>query len=195
MKAIRLVLLAATALVLVHAPARAQSSRPWHIGFGGGASVPAGDLQDALKSGYNGQGFVSFGSARMPIGGRFAVNYQSFDLKNTTGVGATGPTTGTVLAGLANVTYGFNVGPLKPYLLAGVGAFDLGSSGGSGGSSSKTHFGINAGAGLELKLGGIKGFVEGRFENVFTDEGLAAGASSAKDFAAQIIPVTFGVIF
>jgi len=184
------------ALSLAHAPAHAQLGRLWHIGFGGGVSVPAGDLKDALKDGVHGQAFLGFGPFSSPFGGRIAVNYQRFDLKSLEG-SATSPSTGsgTVLSGLANMMYGINVGPIHPYLTAGLGAFDLTASPDGGSSSSKVHFGVDGGAGLQVRLGRIEGFVEGRYENLFTDKGLDPNATSAKSFAAQIIPITFGITY
>src|SRR5205814_2971070 len=99
----------------------------------------------------------------------------------------------TVLSGLGNVTMGFPIGPIRPYVLAGLGAFSLKTDDTSGGSTSKTQFGIDGGAGVALKLGPISAFVEGRMENIYTDKGLSSAIGSAKEFKTQIIPVTFGI--
>lgn len=175
--------------------AQVAHARMWHVGIGGGMSVPAGDFKDALKNGVHGQGFFDY---TLPGGfaGRAALNYQRFDIKSLSG-SASQPTTGTssVLSGLANLSYGLNLKMARPYITAGLGAFQLQSSPSGGSSHSDVHFGVNGGAGVQVKLGSIQGFVEGRYENLFTDKGLDPNASNSKSFAAQLIPITFGVMF
>ena len=196
---IRRLALALLLFGLVPATAFAQGSRLWHVGFGGGVSVPAGDFKDVLKTGAHGRAFVGIGPASSNFGTRLAVNYQHFDLKGLPVVSGAPTTTsngsGNIVSGLANLTYGINFGILRPYLTAGLGAFDVMSKPESGSSTSDVKFGVNGGAGVSFKLGQIRGFVEGRYENLFTDKGLDANATNSKDFAAQVIPVTFGVMF
>jgi hypothetical protein len=192
-----LALASALALAIVTPTAAFALGGMLHPGFGGGISVPAGDLKDALKNGVHGTAFLGIGNGG-PLGARIAIDYQHFNAKDipvvSGGPASTEPGgTGSILAGLANISYGIKLGMLRPYLTAGLGAFDLGSDPSTGSSSSKTHFGINGGAGLGFKLGPVNAFVEGRYDNLFTDKGLDANASSAKDFAAQVIPITFGV--
>lgn len=173
------------------------AGRIWHVGFGGGASVPVSDAKDAFKNGVHGQGWVSLAPHLLPISVRATFGYEKLDIKAASGVGGTysGTPTGTVLSGLGNITYGFPLGPVKPYLLAGVGAFNLEADDGAGGSTSKTQFGINGGVGVELKLGQISAYLEGRMENIYTDKGLNAALGNPTDFKTQIIPVTFGISY
>jgi len=180
-------------LLSTHAPARAD--RPWHVGFGGGASVPAGDLKDAFQNGYHGQAFVQFGALETPFGARIALNYQHFDLKSlAASPQAPSSGTGSVMSGLLNLSYGIRLAMIRPYVTAGLGAFQLGASPSGGSSSSKVHFGIDGGAGVQARVAAIHLFVEGRYENLFTDKGLDPNAASSKSFAAQVIPITFGVM-
>ena len=207
---------AATALLLLASlltPARADAqrssaggagSRPITIGIGGGASVPTtGSVKDALKTGVNWHGFVGF----RPIAGlpmlRLAGDYQKFDFKkqptvSTQPVG--GATTATVveqdaetkvLGGLANIGVDLLHGPVRPYILAGVGAFNVKTevSGSQNLSESKTHFGIDGGAGLAVNIGRIAAFVEGRVQNVYTEKGYIDTKT------ITTVPVTFGLQF
>jgi opacity protein-like surface antigen len=197
----RLVLCAALVAVASIAPlASAQVpgvGRMVHFGVGGGVSVPVSDAKDAFKSGGHVKGWVSFKPPALPFGIRGALGYEKMDLKSVaTTYAGTAPTgTGTVISGLGDVTFGFPIGPIKPYILAGLGAFNLKADDGSGTSTSKTQFGINGGVGLELHLGQISAFVEGRMENIYTDQGLSAALGSAEKFKTQIIPVTFGISY
>ncbi|HET7458770.1 MAG TPA: outer membrane beta-barrel protein [Gemmatimonadaceae bacterium] len=209
---------AATALLLLASlltPARADAqrssaggagTRPITIGIGGGASVPTtGSVKDALKTGVNWHGFVGF----RPIMGmpmlRLAADYQKFDFKKdaliaaaTGGATTTATTTVTdaqtkVLGGLANLGFDLLHGPVRPYVLAGVGAFNVKTEGddatGQSFSRSKTQFGIDGGAGIAVNIGPIAAFVEGRVQNVYTDK----GAIDTKTITT--VPVTFGVQF
>lgn len=162
------------------------------VGFGGGVSVPVSDAKDALKNGFNGQGYLLF---RLPGGlPAFRVNlsYQKFDFKDIVlQPGQSGDS--QVLGG----TGGFSLsllrsGPVRPYIAAGLGAFNVRNTIETASVSSKasaTKFGIDGGAGLALKLGRIDGFIEARIQNVYTDEGVIDKKS------VQFVPVTFGLVF
>jgi opacity protein-like surface antigen len=199
---------AALALVAPTAGAQRYSrgveSHRFTVGVGGGASVPTtGSVRDALKTGVNWHGFVGF----RPVAGlpmlRIAGDYQKFDFKkqptfSTQPVG--GATTATVveqdaetkvLGGLANIGVDLLHGPVRPYVLAGVGAFNVKTevSGSQSLSESKTHFGIDGGAGLAVNIGRIAAFVEGRVQNVYTERGYIDTKS------ITTVPVTFGLQF
>lgn len=181
-------------------PARAQlpGRSPDHhllrIGFGGGASVPTSRAADAFKTGVNGEGFllVDLGLGLPAL--RFNLAYQRFDYKDALLNGGSGQS--TTLSGVGGLTLPlFHLGPLHPYLTAGVGAFDLedsftaAASAGAAPSTSSIRFGVDGGGGLGLKLGRLEAFVEGRVQNIYTDE----GAIDAKSI--QSIPVSFGILF
>jgi opacity protein-like surface antigen len=176
------------------------SSRIWHVGFAGGASVPVGDAKDALKNGFHGQGFFSIDTPSLPIGLKASLNYSHFDLKPPAtppapGTEVTG--TGSILSGLANAQVHLLPGPIRPYITAGVGAFDVGPETTTGGvetQDSKVHFGINGGAGLDFRLGAIRGFVEGRLDDIFTEKGLNQSLSG-DNIKTQVVPVSVGLIF
>ena len=122
---------------------------------------------------------------------RINLGYEKFDLKDAILGGATGES--TILSGVAALSFNlFQLGPVRPYVVAGLGAFnikDVLESAGGEAETSSTHFGIDGGAGLALRIGRIEGFIEGRVQNVYTE----AGVVDAKNIRA--IPVTFGILF
>jgi len=189
--------LAVVTLFVMHAPASGQGigGPEYHrirVGFGGGMSVPTSHAADALKNGINGQGYVLFDPGiGFPL--RFNVGYQKFDYK-AGGFGANSSTgSSKILSGVAGLSVDlFRAGPVRPYLTAGLGAFNVKdeiATAGATASASTTKFGIDGGGGLALKLGRLEAFVEGRVQNVYTDHGAVAAKS------IRSIPVTFGVLF
>ncbi len=199
----------AAALILFALPAavRAQSTdaargdRPIQIGFGGGVAVPReGASMRDLEAGMQGQGFVL---VRLPAGLpplRFNVDYarQKFSRPTTVRPGAvltdTAAAERTALAGVAGMRLDLLHGPVRPYVVAGVGAFSVKDAidVANGGTQdfSKVNFGVDGGAGLALRLGPISGFVEARLQNVYTKQ---QGLIDTKSI--QSIPVTFGLVF
>jgi hypothetical protein len=163
---------------------------PIQIGIGGGVSVPVSDAGDVFKSGWHATGIVRLNMPGIPVDLGAALGYQRFKL-DPEAVGFGG--TSQVLSGLGNVTLTLPVpGPIKPYVTAGLGAFNTKiESDSTGASHSKTNFGIDGGVGVKFKLLMLNGFIEGKIQNVFTDEGF--NAEVAEKFEEQIIPVTFGI--
>ena len=167
---------------------------PVELGIGGGASVPASDAKDALKSGWHASGIVRLNLPMMPFGlqGNFSYHHFTLDQQN---VGFAG--TGRILAGTADARFGLPIpGPIKPYLLAGVGTYNIKADpdqAGATASKSSTKFGINGGGGVTIHFPGlpVNAFVEGKIENIYTDQGLNSAVT--QDFKTQIIPVTFGI--
>jgi opacity protein-like surface antigen len=182
----------AASLAVWAGAASAIVPKPFQIGFGGGVSVPVSDAKDALKTGWHGTGILRLNMPGLPLDLRGAFSYSRFEL-DPASAGYDG--TGRLLSGLANVTYTLPFpGPLKPYLTAGLGAFNLKANPDSAGVSSpdsKTHFGIDGGVGLQFGLMGVHGFIEGKLQNIYTDEGFSSAVT--KDIKTQIIPVTFGI--
>jgi len=202
----------ATAAFTAASPAGAQmrmgsqgSGRPISFAFGGGASVPIGTYKDALKAGWNGQGSVIFTFAGFPLALRADLNYSKFtfkeDLPFTPG-GSTGTITTTdditqqIFGGLANITIPINIGPISPYITAGLAGFNIKttlSNAVSGAEDeSDTKFAINGGAGLSMRLLGASAFIEAKINNVYTDKQFI---SNKELKALQFVPVTFGFVF
>lgn len=196
--------------VLLTTPALAQTAAPmpsggapgtkmWTFGVGGGVAVPVSDVKDALNNGFNG---LAYARVQVPIVGMsFGVNvtFQSLDLKDATvstgGSGSPVPVTGTssMLGGLGDMRYDLMRGPIRPYITLGLGVYNLKtdySATGVSGSESGTHFGVNGGAGVAIRIGPVSGFVQGHIDNVYTDTG---GLIDTK--TVQVVPVTLGLEF
>lgn len=176
----------ALSLTVLYAASASAMGRPFQIGFGGGVSVPVSDAKSAFDNGFHGKAMIQFKPPVLPFSVGASFGYEKFDLKSLA-PGSTG--TGRILSALGNVNYEFPAGPIKPYVTAGLGAYNLNSSVDGVSGSSQTKFGIDGGLGVKFGLGGISAFAEGRIENIFTDQGLNQSANT------QVIPVTFGVFF
>jgi opacity protein-like surface antigen len=179
------------------------SRRPVSVAFGGGASVPIGNYKDVLKAGWNGQGSLIFNLPGVPIALRADLNYNKFVFENnvpfSTGGGTVATTddiTQQILGGLANITIPFNMGPISPYVTAGLAGFNiktkLGDAFPGAEDESDTRFAVNGGAGLSMRLMGVSAFIEAKINNVYTDKKLISN-KELKDL--QFIPVTFGFVF
>ncbi len=198
--AVALGVLAGTSTGRAQRPYESGSTRPISIGFGGGVSVPVSDYKESFKNGFNGQGFIRFNLPGVPIAPRIDVTFQRLDWREgqfEVGDPRRFITGGNsqILGGLANLTYGLGAGPIRPYILAGLGAYNVKTeleSGSSTPSDSRTKFGINGGAGITFRLGAISAYVEGRIDNIYTSEDQDVGANLK---SVKVIPVTFGVVF
>jgi opacity protein-like surface antigen len=182
------------------------SGRPISFAFGGGASVPIGTYKDALKAGWNGQGSLIFNLPGFPIALRTDLNYNKFTFKKDLPFSPGGAGGGTIttsddltqqiIGGLANITIPIPMGPISPYITAGVAGFNIKTKFGDVASGaedeSDTKFAVNGGAGISMKLLGASAFIEAKLNNVYTDKKLI---SNKELKALQFVPVTFGFVF
>ncbi len=198
--------IASPVALLAQDPAAAASTsssrRPIRIGFGGGVVVPReGASARSLKQGAHGQGFVVF-----PLPGglpalRANVDFSRMQLQPgplppvVSGNGITAPTSEetvrTMLAGVASLKFDLLRGPVRPYVLAGVGGFrfqDEKQNGLTDDARTQVDFGVEGGAGLSIRLGPIDAFAETRLQNVFTKQKGLIDTRSVRAF-----PVTFGI--
>lgn len=193
---------AALSLTVLASPARAQmeggamgpSNRFISVGLGGGVLVPVSDAKSAFDKGFVGQGFVRLNLPVLPIAPRIDFTFSKFDLASAKIANPNLTGTGRMLAGMANLQFVLIPrGPIRPYIVAGVGAYNLKTEitgGATESSQSDTQFGVNGGGGVLFKLGSlISAFVEGRVENVYSKEGFVTADQ------IQVVPVTFGVVF
>ena len=161
-------LLAAAALPLCTLRAIAQRRQPiLSVGFGGGAIVPVGKAQDDFKNGYTGQGFLLVHLGPLPAI-RINLSFQKFDYKEALGIPSNAHT--NVLSGTGGLQISLLPGPVRPYITAGIGAFNIqnvaDSAGGVSTLQSKIHFGVDGGAGLAVSFGRVSAFGEGRVQNI-----------------------------
>lgn len=209
-------LISMLALSVASVPAAAQYAAPkgaklyhFSIGLAGGVTVPTGNSDTPLKTGYNGQAYVLIQPLRFLPAIRFNVGYTRSTYKDSTGFSSGASVPGyfgrnqEVLSGVGGLNLNlFHIGPVTPYITAGVGAFDVrttvdtaqtqdpgGGSTTSGRTQSTINFGIDAGGGLALALGRVSAFVEARVQNVYTNGG--GLIKSSKHIMA--VPVSFGL--
>lgn len=196
-------LLLAVAAATIALPAMAAAQLPMgggmpgrrliRVGFGGGLSVPTSHAADALDNGINGQAYLLIDTGFLPPF-RLNLGYQKFDYKQAIlGGAATGES--SILSGVAGLSIDlFRIGPLRPYITAGLGAFRISDELDTGAGTvtdpePTVRFGIDGGAGLAIRIGPLEGFIEGRIQNVYTE----AGVIDTKTIRS--IPVTFGLLF
>jgi opacity protein-like surface antigen len=165
--------------------AQAQGT-PVQFSVGGGVDLPLGDFDDAAKLGFHGLVGVSYAPAEWKgFGIQGDGNFSRFSDDTDLDINF------QMIYGTANALYKFQTAEttrFKPYLIGGIGVYNLDVKGDDvpTGVDSETKFGINAGAGFDIGIGGGSAalFLEGRFHNVFTE-----------DESTQFIPFTVGVRF
>jgi opacity protein-like surface antigen len=174
------------------------SPRRLQIGIGGGAVVPRTNAraQDVL-TGATGQAYLLLrlapGFPALRIGADFA-RMKFGEAQSGFSQAALG-TTRTQLGGIASLRFDLLPGPVRPYILAGVGGFNIRDAIDSTGKANAATFtttkiGVDGGAGLSFRMGRISGFLETRIQNVYTKE---QGLINTKSI--QAFPITFGLIF
>jgi len=160
---------------------RAQGAE---FSLGGGVDLPLGDFNDAAKTGFHGLAGVSVMPANWPVGIQVDGNYSRFNDDTPLDVKY------QLIYGTANLVYKFKTAEesrFHPYLIGGGGVYNFKAKGDdiiTGADASQTKFGINAGAGFDIKAGSAGVFVEGRFHDVFTSVN-----------NTTFIPITIGVRF
>ena len=167
---------ATLALGAVAAPAVAQdaaATKAFQFGVQGGLALP---MEDGFDMGFIVAGTMSMRPASLPVGLRFDVGYSRFGTE-VEDVNA------SVIHGMASAVYDFKTAStLRPYVLGGLGIYRTEVNvdtpfGDYDGSS--TDLGLHAGGGINLQLGGLDSYVEGRF------------TFGEMDF----VPIVFGIRF
>jgi hypothetical protein len=154
---------ALTAGLLAISPLHGQSAE---FSLGGGLGIPLGTYDDVVKMGWHGTTAISLVPEGVPFGVQLDGSYAQFsdetpfDIKNQ------------LIYGTANAVYKFKSSEetkFRPYLIAGIGVYNFKAIGDDAFEDSATEFGVNAGAGFDVRAGGAGLFIEGRYQNVFTE--------------------------
>jgi len=179
-------------------PMGGGTGKTFRFGLSGGVSVPVNDIEATWDNGWNAQAFLLFHFPALPFTVKGAINFQRFDQKfeiSTPGVELNGST--NMYSGLGNVNMTIlKLGPLRPYLTAGLGGYYLDTTvntADSTQSDSQFKFGINGGAGVGFDIGKVTGFLEGRIDNIYTDQGFSESVENPSSIS--VVPVSFGIIF
>ncbi len=146
-------------------PATADAQIPGlRIGLGGGPAFPLSDLAGETATGVHLRGSVGLEIPLIPLGVRGDVLWQRYPADTN------GNFTG--LAGLLNATLRLPIPVVRPYLIGGVGFVDysdpevpneLPGQPIDEPAEDGTNFAFAAGAGLEIRILRIGGFVEARY--------------------------------
>ena len=171
----RILSVATLAAALAVSAGVAQAQKPVSIGVSGGIAVPLSDLGDTHDMGYNGAAHLSFAMPASPLSFRAEGFYNNFSGKD----GTIPVPDMKIVGGAVNILYNFGGVGIRPYVIGGVGSYNVKLDGGN----SSTELGINAGFGAKFMLGTLATFAEARLHTVSGDDQL------------QFIPVTFGIEF
>ena len=161
--------LAVAALLLAGAASPAAAQARGYFGFGAGVSLPIGDFKTEAKLGWLGQVVAGVTAPNGILGGRIDGMYARNSAKGTAGFhfGLFGVNADLV------VTPGHRPAKVHPYLLGGLGFYNLkvgGPSGYTGTSSTKLAW--NLGAGLQIHSGDkMSVFTEARFISILISGG------------------------
>jgi opacity protein-like surface antigen len=138
---------AVLALVLVAPQARAKD---WSINFSGGMAAPVSDFKDAAKTGFVvglGADFTAKPNVALGLDGTFVSNDASDTNPDNTAKAE-------ILQGGGHVKYTFPMASesnLAPYLIGGLGAYNVKAKSDVFQEVSKTKFGARGGIGLMYK--------------------------------------------
>src|SRR5687767_6396152 len=176
-------LFAAVAMTVVMGASAAEAQSPVRFGLAGGLSLPQGDLDEGLKSGFHGQVMLGFGMMALPVKLRADLSYHSLGVEDAGLLGSDDNL--RTIGGALNAIVGMGGIGVKPYLTGGLGFYN--SKVGDG--DAENDFGINGGVGLEFSLTGMSTFVEVRYIKIFV------GDQEGESFGAAIVPITFGIMF
>jgi hypothetical protein len=150
-----------TALVLAVLPGAASAQ----FQVGGGFAIPTGDAGDVLNTGLHAQASFNLGLPLLPDL-RLDGIYQTYDAE--VGDGST-----DVLGGSVNLLLDLPLVVIKPYVLAGVGYYDVSQEAEVGGvdvEASSSDFGFTGGVGLRVALGRLGVFGEARVLSILGED-------------------------
>jgi hypothetical protein len=167
--------------VFLTIPATADAQRLVRFGIGGGVTVPVGELANVTENGYHGQVMLGVNVPLFPVSLRLDGAFHQLPTGNNGHLRQIAVTANGRIAAIGL--------PVTPYLIGGAGVYntrfthsvtymDLDLS-----TEAQTDFGVNAGAGLLLRLGLVQAFVEARYHLIFND------------VAVTHVPVTVGFMF
>ena len=170
----KLVGLAVTALLITGAARPANAQARGYVGFGAGLSLPVGDFKTCCKLGWLGQVVAGVTGANGVLGGRIDGMYARNSVKGTGGGSL------KLLGVNADLVWTPGKRPAKvhPYLLGGLGFFNVKSSG-----AGQTKFAFNFGGGLQIHSGDrMSIFTEARFISIKSSGG-----------STNFIPISVGL--
>jgi hypothetical protein len=190
------------AVVCIPGTAAAQGTGGVHFGISGGGDFPVSDQKDVYKTGWNGTAFVAVNFGTAPVGLRIEGSYHELKTEDNL-VAFLGSGKTRIIDGTANVVIGPRNLSVEPYVIGGVGAYDLRFRGteidtGNAFNQSTTRFGWNAGVGLAFPLGdgsNSRMFIEGRYTSISLDADRFSNSVHTGGSRFTIVPVNLGFVF
>lgn len=175
---------AAVGLALALGAQVAQAQAGLSLGLGAGAVIPTGSMADFNSTGWTGQASLRVKPAVSPLGFQVDASYSRMGLDSEVIDGHI-----STLAGTANAVFAFpSAAVARPYLIGGLGVYNMKAGGDVSGSDTK--FGANAGAGFDLKLGSASLYAEGRFHAILNG---SIDSQTGEEATAYMIPLTVGL--
>ncbi len=163
----RRILLSALFVAALPAAASAQ----FQVGVG--AAVPTGDFGDLFGTGLHAQASYNIGLPLLPDV-RIDGVYQTYDAEGDADVST------DIIGGGVNLLLDLPLVIIKPYLLGGIGYYNVSMEG----VDDSSELGFTGGAGLRLALGRLGVFGEARVLNIRGD-----------DDSITTIPLVVGITF
>lgn len=174
--------------------AQTVSRSPIQFGVMGGATIPTGDFDNVIKTGWNAGALLNFGFSNSPVGLRVDGSWNQMDYKCT---GCDGVKLRLIDATTDAVFSFGSKSPAQFYLLGGIGVYNFKNTGDNNNfdfsTGSTTKFGLNGGVGVKFTSGPVAPFVEARYHYVFSGDNLNNGNGQSAKF--QMIPISVGLTF
>jgi hypothetical protein len=177
------------------AAAQEQVSRsPIQFGVMGGVSLPTGDFNDLVKTGWNAGALLNFGFSNSPVALRVDGSWNQFNFKDV----PTGSPHWRVLDATADAVFTLpSKSPAQFYILGGAGVYNFKVTGDDNNfdfsSGSTTKFGLNGGVGVKFTAGPVAPFVEARYHYVFSGDSFNNTNGNNPKF--QMVPISVGLTF
>jgi hypothetical protein len=165
------------------APVAAQS--PLSFGVAGGVSLPEGDVDDQVSTGWHALVTAELASPMHPWGLRLDVAYNRFAFSDEVAAGFGGE--GNLTAGSATLNFTYRLpkvtSPIQPYLLLGLGAYRTDCSIDAA-CESRVRYGWNYGLGAKFFFLGLRNFVE-----------IRGHRTKSRTGDVHYFPLTLGIMF
>jgi opacity protein-like surface antigen len=150
------------------------------FGLRAGASLPTGDVQDALETGFHLGVSVGFAPPAFPVGLRFDATLHQLQLSPHGGGAGHESENLRVISGTANSLYRLPL-PFTPYVVGGLGMYNVRDPHVTG---DENAFGWNLGAGIQFQLAEFNTFIELGYHQFDSGGG-----------DVTLLPITVGVMF
>jgi opacity protein-like surface antigen len=171
---------AAIGLAVAMSAQAAQAQSNLSLGLGGGAVVPTGSLADFSKTGWNATASARLKPAVSPIGFQLDGFYNRLGFEAADGHAR-------ILGASANALFALPGAVAHPYLIGGIGMYNMKASGADG---SETKFGFNGGLGVDVGVGPAKLYAEGRLHAIMKG---SLDSETLEETTAYMVPLTVGL--